>query len=76
MKQDTRTQQAVQALLNQGETEVVPSRSAKYRQFTRTSQGDFYWVGRCGAVRAGKSPSSSRSVTYKFQEDYKGYFPR
>lgn len=42
----------------------VKSRSRKYRQFkSRKHPGKFYFLGRNGAVRLGKSVSSSVSLT-------------
>jgi len=40
----------------------LPSKN-KYRKFTGSSEQSFYWVGKAGAVRAGKSPSNSTSLT-------------
>ena len=39
-----------------------PSKN-RYRKFTGSSDESFYWVGKAGAVRAGKSPSNSISLT-------------
>ncbi len=50
-----------EALTARGEREVIPSKSGKYRQFTRKA-GGFYWLGRSGALRYGQNSSSSYSI--------------
>ena len=41
----------------------VKSRS-KYRQFKRPGRDDFYFVGKNGALRAGKNASNSISLSH------------
>ena len=56
--------QIIAGLLARGSVEVR-STSGKYRQFTRSEQGEkdtFYFVGRAGALRQGTCASKSRSV--------------
>ena len=53
----------VKFLLEKGCIEVV-CRSKKYRQFLRPGRSDYYFVGRNGALRAGKNISESISLTY------------
>jgi len=53
-----------------GFREVNPGRTSKYRKFSisdgkRESTGPDYWVGPAGAVRSGRTPSSSISLTDK-----------
>lgn len=48
-----------------GETEV-PSKSRKYRTFTRR-KGGFYFLGRNGAVRYGRSSSRSLAASDGFK---------
>jgi len=42
----------------------LPSKN-RYRKFTGSAINSFYWVGKNGAVRAGKNPSNSISLTDK-----------
>ena len=41
----------------------VPDLSRKYRKFARPDRDDFYFVGRNGALRAGRTQSNSISLT-------------
>jgi len=41
----------------------VPSNSRKYRKFEKGGKSSYFFVGRNGAVRAGKSISNSISLT-------------
>jgi hypothetical protein len=41
----------------------IQSRSAKYRCFTSPLPGQFYWVGRSGALRIGRCRTESYPVT-------------
>lgn len=61
------------ALTARGEHEV-PSRSSKYRTFTRQSKGTdglprtlFYFLGRNGALRVGRAVSDSLPCSDKFK---------
>jgi len=57
----------VSALLARGEREVTStSRSRKYRCFTRSVNGGFYWVGRCGALRIGQTSTGSLALSRGF----------
>lgn len=59
----TRQETIVQYLTQAGCREVKSS-SRKYRQFTSPKRpGSFYYVGRQGAIRRGRSVSSSISLT-------------
>ena len=42
----------------------LPSKN-RYRKFTGSGPDSFYWVGKNGAVRAGKNASGSVSLTDK-----------
>ena len=42
----------------------LKSKSRKYRQFKRLDSTDFYFVGKNGALRAGKSASDSVSLSH------------
>ena len=55
----------VSALLARGEREVT-SASHKYRCFTRSVNGGFYWVGRCGALRIGQTSTGSLALSRGF----------
>lgn len=60
----TKTEKVIAYLLAKGSVEL-PSRSAKYRTFTRFDrQSDkLYFVGKAGALRTGTCVSNSISVT-------------
>jgi hypothetical protein len=51
----------IEAILKRGAIEV-PSKTRKYRTFTRPAADGFYFVGKAGALRAGKSASNSVSL--------------
>jgi len=68
----TKTEKIINELIRRGCTEIIPSKSSKYRQFkpkdsemSFCNDGRFYWVGRNGAVRVGKNSSDSISITLK-----------
>jgi hypothetical protein len=56
-----------QALLANGEVEVIPSKSRKYRTFTR-HKGGYYFLGKAGSVRYGQAVSSSLAASDKWKE--------
>lgn len=58
-------QETIVAYLTQAGCREVVSRSRKYRQFTTRPKptGKFYFVGRQGAIRKGRSVFSSISLT-------------
>ena len=61
-----KSEQVVQSLLAKGCREL-PSPSRKYRKFTHPRGPDiFYFIGKAGALRAGKNASSSISLTSHF----------
>lgn len=62
----TLQQRFAQALTGRGEREV-PSRSGKYRTFTRKA-GGFYFLGASGALRKGLSSSHSTPVSETFRQ--------
>ena len=51
--------------LTEGLKKTELSSKNRYRKFTGSSTNSFYWVGKNGSVRAGKSPSNSISLTDK-----------
>jgi hypothetical protein len=62
----------VAALLQRGETIVADARSTRYTVLTRTLRetGDpvrFYYIGKAGALRAGRSVADSRPVGADFR---------
>jgi len=67
---ETKTQRIIRYLLSKGSTEIIPSKSRKYRQFTFFDKRPdmFYWVGKSGAVRYGKNSSGSFSISHKFSK--------
>lgn len=62
MKKLTRHQMVVNALLQEGQTEL-PFAGRKYRKFTSWVPGLFYYVGKQGAFRYGKNVAESQSLT-------------
>lgn len=48
----------------------IESPSQKFRRFKKKNEGreSFYWLGRKGAVRAGRTLSESISVTHLIKE--------
>ena len=57
----TKANKVIEMLLAKGCKEVKGR--SKYRTFERPDGTDFYFVGRNGALRAGKSASKSVSLT-------------
>jgi len=69
MAKETKTQRIIKLLLSKGSTEIILSKSKKYKQFTINGRpGMYFWVGKSGAVRVGKNPSKSISITHKFSD--------
>lgn len=67
MARKTQVEKVVEQLEEKGAVEVLPSRSRKYRQFSVPEQpGYYYFVGKMGAVRKGRTVSEARSLTYLF----------
>jgi len=66
----TLTDRVIRFLIEGQGREEFPSKN-KYRKFTGLGldSNSFYWVGKAGAVRAGKSGSNSRSLTSKVRKD-------
>jgi hypothetical protein len=62
-KKKTLQERIVDKMVADGFTEILPSKSKKYRQFKAPSGLGFYWVGKMGAVRYGKTSTNSRSVS-------------
>lgn len=61
----TKQEKVVQFLASRGEKEV-PSRSRKYRCFERSTnyyETPYWFVGKCGALRTGRTVADSVSVT-------------
>lgn len=64
----TRQAMIVEHLKQQGHT-VVDSRSRKHIKVARAGrEGEFFFVGKGGGVRAGRTMESSISLTYQFAE--------
>lgn len=64
----TLQEQYASALLSRGETEIH-GRSSRYRVFTRSRHDDtFYFLGKAGALRAGRSVSHSTPTSETFKE--------
>lgn len=62
MPKQTKAEKIIQELLKWGCKEVA-SKSRKYRQFKRPNFDNYYFVGRHGALRVGKTVSNSVSLT-------------
>lgn len=56
-----KSEKVINLLLEKGCKEIVSK--SKYRQFTRPGRDDFYFVGKAGALRAGKIASNTISLT-------------
>lgn len=64
MAKKTLAERIVDLMLEKGFIEIVPSKSKKYRQFSDPdAPGSFYWLGKMGAVRRGKTSTNSISVS-------------
>ena len=50
----------------------LPSNSRKYRKFTHPVQGNYYWVGKAGALRSGKTIGDSVSLGRYIYPEIKG----
>jgi hypothetical protein len=48
--------------------EEVTSTSSKYRKFRKQNVKTFVWLGRCGAVRIGRTVTNSHSRTDMFKK--------
>ena len=58
----SKTQKIIDAILKMGAVER-PSKSGKYRTFTNPRRnGEFFFVGKAGALRAGRASSKSISL--------------
>ena len=62
MPKPTKAEKVIAYLKSCGCSEVT-SKSRKYRTFTRPGREGFYYVGKCGALRAGKTVSDSISLS-------------
>lgn len=60
----TLADKVIDFLIEKGMKEV-PSKSRKYRTFSPPNRDDFYFVGKKGAVRVGKTSSKSFSISDK-----------
>lgn len=54
----TKRERVIAVLQAEGSREV-PSKSRKYRQFTSDDPNQYYWVGKCGACRYGRTVTGS-----------------
>ena len=61
MKKLKKSEKVINLLLEKGCKEIKSK--SKYKQFTRPGRNDFYFVGRAGALRTGKTASKSTSLT-------------
>jgi hypothetical protein len=72
MKKQTKAERIAEYLVKTKGAVEVPSRSRKYRTFTRPDipkdlfQETFYFVGKAGAVRTGRTISDSYSISSHF----------
>lgn len=62
----TLTDRVVRFLVEGLRRQELPSKN-KYRKFTGSKPDSFWWVGKNGAVRSGKSGSDSYSITDRFR---------
>ena len=63
----TKAEKIIEKLVSRNCVEVIPSKSRKYRQFkiTDTDREIFYWVGKHGGCRVGRTISDSMSVHFR-----------
>jgi len=66
----TLTDRVIRHLMEGLNKQELPSKN-RYRKFTGSSPDSFYWVGKNGAVRAGKNISNSISLTDKVHANMK-----
>ncbi len=65
------TEKIVELLIQKG-CEELPFNSRKYRKFTRPNVANsFYFVGKGGSVRSGRTVSKSYSLTRSFRKEVK-----
>lgn len=57
-----KSEKIITILMDRGCTEVIPSKSRKYRQFDIINSNEFYWIGRNGACRRGLTSSKSFAI--------------
>jgi hypothetical protein len=69
MAKKTKAQRIVEYLERHGYCEV-PFRSKKYRAFRKPGKDTYTFVGKAGAVRAGRTVSDSVSVSHLFTPDF------
>lgn len=72
MARPTLHDRLVAALQHRGETIVADARSTRYTVLSRTRPGTgetagFYFVGKAGALRAGRTVANSRPVNAEFR---------
>jgi len=67
MPKPTLQQRLVDALIATGSGTIVPSRSGKYVTLKRPD-GGFYFVGRAGALRFGKTVTDSMAAPDDFKK--------
>lgn len=58
---ETKQDKGAQIMLNRG-FEEIPGKSKKYRVFKNPKRDILYFIGKRGAIRAGKNVSSSYSI--------------
>ena len=73
-KPKTLTDRVVRFLVEKLKATEIPSKN-RYRKFSKHSSDEesFYWVGKNGAVRSGKSISGSASLTKYMHSLMKGW---
>jgi len=67
MAKQTVQEKICEWLVGRGFEEVKPT-TVKYRRFKSRKEGFFYFVGKKGAVRAGRVVSSSLSITDRIKQ--------
>lgn len=70
----TKAEQVIKYLMGKGAREVT-SNSRKYRKFSYPGRGDkFYFVGKAGALRVGRTVGESVSVSHIYEPVIKKIF--
>ncbi len=65
-KTKTQQEKVIEYLTKKGFVELK-SRSGKYRRFSSSHEGQYYFIGRKGAVRVGRCASNSFSITERIK---------
>ena len=68
MKKLSKAETIIKYLIENEGAEEVSSNSRRYRKFTRPGTNRFYYVGKMGAIRSGRTATDSISLTAKYEK--------